>query len=169
MKYYQIAMPNAAQVNAGIWQQFQDIRDNPELKRSHYFEGRYENVYVNKEKIPVLIPVLEAALQVAADQLGLSAEDLAVGFWFNEMMPGHVTLPHIHSDDDELLSGVYYVRVPPNSGNLQLGENRDGLEITPLEGQFVFFGPEVLHAVGKNLSDSVRLSIGMNFGRRTGR
>lgn len=168
MKYYQIALQNAAAVNAALWRQFQEVRDNPELKRSHYFAGRYENIYIDREQIPVLKTVLDAAVQAAADHLGCSVEALSVGFWFNEMGPGHVTLTHTHDDDDELLSGVYYVRVPVDSGCLELGGERGKQIITPREGDFVFFDPKLPHAVSENPGNEVRLSIGMNFGRTSG-
>lgn len=168
IKYYQIELQNAAAVNAALWRQFQEMRDNPELKRSHFFAGRYENIYIDRQLIPAVQPVLDAAVQAAADYLGCSVKGLSAGFWFNEMGPGHVTLTHTHDDDDELLSGVYYVRVPPDSGYLELGGGGVKQVITPVEGGFVFFDPKLPHAVSDNLGNEVRLSIGMNFGRDPG-
>ncbi|MCK4710140.1 MAG: hypothetical protein KAU21_16095, partial [Gammaproteobacteria bacterium] len=69
-----------------------------------------------------------------------------------------------HDDDDELMSGVYYVTVPESSGQLLLGIAGHHITIEPEAGKMVFFKPNVIHEVSKNLSTHHRLSIGMNFG-----
>jgi len=88
------------------------------------------------------------------------------GFWLNEMEPGHVTLAHRHDEDDELLSGVYYIHVAENSGDLMLEQGGVTTRISPQAGMLVLFPPDVLHHVTENLSTETRLSIGMNFGVR---
>ena len=85
------------------------------------------------------------------------------------MPPGSSTLIHSHDDYDELLSAVYYVSVPANSGNLiiyNISESNDEekIEIEPHAGEFIFFKPTIRHEVTKNLSSEHRLSIGINFG-----
>jgi len=159
-------LPDASTVNARLWEQYQAVRDDPGLQRSHYFAGRYENVYIPVQRLPALAAVLEAAKQGAEQFLGRPVPGLATGFWLNEMGPGHVTLPHCHEEDDELVSGVYYVRVPPDSGDLLLQQDGDSRRITPRAGRFVFFSPQLMHEVTRNNSDAVRLSVGMNFGVR---
>jgi len=161
-----LELPDAKRINRELWQQYRAVRDLPELQRSHYFEGRYENIYVPETLLPALAPVLQAARQGAQQFLGYRVEGLACGFWVNEMGPGHVTLPHRHDEDDELVSGVYYVRVPDDSGELVLGEGAGSRRIVPREGRFVFFPPGVVHEVTRNNSNAIRLSIGMNFGVR---
>lgn len=166
MQCYVTELPDAAAVNARILAGFGELRDAPELERSHYFAGRYENIYVPEARLPALRPVLDAARRAAADYLGQPDLPLNVGFWLNEMGPGQVTLPHRHDEDDELVSGVYYVRVPDNGGDLVLTRGAVTTRVTPAEGRFVFFPPDVLHEVEANRSDETRLSIGMNFGVR---
>jgi len=160
------ALADAETVNAGLWEQFQAVRADPALQRSHYFAGRYENIYIPAERLPALAAVLDAAQQGAEHYLGKPMDGLATGFWLNEMGPGHVTLPHHHDEDDELVSGVYYVRVPQDSGDLLLTQGEDCRRITPQEGMFVFFSPRLMHEVTRNNSAAVRLSVGMNFGVR---
>ena len=116
--------------------------------------------------MPALTPVLSAARRLAAEYLEKPDLNLSVGFWLNDMGPGHVTLPHAHEEDDELVSGVYYVSVPENSGELSLTQGAIHARVTPREGRFVFFPPDVVHEVSENRSDRMRLSIGMNFGIR---
>jgi hypothetical protein len=166
MQCYVMALDNAADVNAGILAGFDALRDAPDLQRSHFFAGRYENVYVPQARLPALGPVLEAARRGAAEYLGQPGHELAVGFWINEMGPGHVTLPHRHDEDDELVSGVYYVQVPEDAGELVLTLGAVTTRVVPAAGQFVFFPPDVLHEVTENRSNATRLSIGMNFGIR---
>ncbi|WP_455234624.1 hypothetical protein [Thiogranum longum] len=162
--YYVTELPDAENINARIWEQYLQLRDDADLKRTHYFNGRYENIYVPEARLPALQPVLRAASHGAADYLQGASTDLKVGFWFNEMGPGHVTLPHNHDEQDELVSGVYYVRVPPDSGRLVLRQGITSTWIEPAQGLFVFFAPDVMHEVTINNSDGIRLSIGMNFG-----
>jgi hypothetical protein len=167
--YYVTELPEAARVNAAILQQYRALGGSPELKRSHYFEGRYENIYLPEHSLPALQPVLAAARQSAGRFLRRDHHDLAVGFWLNEMGPGHRTLPHSHDEDDELASGVYYVRVPEDSGELILRQGVTVTRVSPREGLFVFFPPQIVHEVSENCSDATRLSIGMNFGVRKAR
>ena len=82
------------------------------------------------------------------------------------MPSGAVTSVHSHDDYDELISTVYYVSVPENSGNLIIHEGEKRHVIEPKEGMFVFFAPDVVHEVSKNMSADDRLSIAINFGRR---
>jgi len=166
IKTYVMELPDAGSVNAGLWRQFLAVRDDPTLQRTHYFAGRYENIYVPEDRMPALKPVLQAASQGAERYLGKPVAGLSAGFWLNEMGPGHMTLPHHHDEDEEQVSGVYYIRVPDDSGDLLLKQGVDCLRITPQEGLFVFFSPRVMHEVTRNNSDKVRLSVGMNFGVR---
>ncbi len=157
---------DAGQVNPLIFSAYRQLRDDARTRRSHLLGGRYENIYIARERLPVLAPVLEQALALAAAHLKSSPADLRIGFWFNEMQPGHRTLMHNHDDDDELLSGVYYVTVPPNSGNLLLHTSHQTLQVRPRAGLYALFAPNVDHEVTENLATETRLSIGMNFGPR---
>ena len=80
------------------------------------------------------------------------------------MNPGDKTTQHQHDDDDELLSAVYYVQVTDNSGTLQLGKGPILTQVTPQEGLFVFFPPNMPHEVTENLSEQCRVSLGINIG-----
>lgn len=164
--YYVTELPGAAAANAAILEQYRALADSAETRRSHYFEGRYENIYLPEQSLPALQPLLAAARRAACRFLRREQPGLAVGFWFNEMGPGHRTLPHSHDEDDELASGAYYVSVPGNSGDLILSQGAAVTRITPREGMLVLFGPQVVHEVSANLSGATRLSIGMNFGVR---
>lgn len=133
-------------------------------RRSHYFAGRFENIYIDTARIPVLAPLLARAQTYAADITGIEPTRLRLGFWFNAMRPGEVTLPHTHDDDDEVLSAVYYLCASAGSGDLILHADGDITRLTPQPGMLVFFAPDCLHEVTRNDSNELRLSLGINFG-----
>ena len=155
-------------INELLLSGFLRLQDDASVRKTHLFEGRYENIYLNETHIPELAALIEIATKSAESILDV--QNLRAGYWFNYMPPGSTTTLHTHDDDDELLSGVYYVHVPENSGKLIIHKNmrdeaHDKIEVTPEAGKFVFFKPDAPHEVGKNLSAEHRLSIGMNFGR----
>ncbi len=151
-------------LNQALYDGFQHCKDNKSVKKTHYFEGRYENIYLDSTDIPEIDRVLDQVKDAAATILHTDKNQLHAGLWFNEMGPGHVTLPHRHDDYNELLSAVYYVKVPKNSGQLVLTDRQFKTEVTPKEGMFVFFPPDMIHEVTKNESGQVRLSLGINIG-----
>ncbi len=150
-------------LNEAILAGFEAAKDQPD-RQSHFFHGRFENIYIDAGRIPALAFLFDCALKVAAELLGRPRGSLKYGFWFNLMQPGHVTTRHNHDEDDELLSCVYYLDVPENSGNLLLDVGARDAIIQPEAGLFVFFDPARAHAVTENLSERPRLSLAMNFG-----
>ncbi|MDP1593437.1 MAG: 2OG-Fe(II) oxygenase [Gallionella sp.] len=157
-------LPDAGAINLQIMDSYSGLGDQDMLRRSHFFGGRFENLYLDHERIPALGQVLAQATTFAAALLGLPEQALKRGFWFNDMGPGQSTTKHDHDEYDELLSAVYYVHVPENSGSLIIHDRYSQTEVTPESGMFVFFAPAVLHSVSSNQSEHRRLSIGMNFG-----
>ena len=152
------------QSNPVITEAFLECQQSSDVRKTHLFEGRYENIYLDENHIPQLAPLIKEALTQAENILNV--ENLSVGYWFNYMPPGSTTTSHTHDDDDELLSGVYYLYTPEDSGNLIINLEDKDVEITPQAGNFVFFDADARHEVSRNNSDFHRLSIGMNFGLR---
>ncbi len=157
-------MPDAAEINRQIMQAYLLLGEQDFLKRTHHFGGRYENLYLQRERIPAIGRVLEQAEIFAASILQDFPGQLRSGFWVNDMGPDAVTTEHDHDEDDELLSGVYYVQVPQNSGELNIIDRHSRTIIAPQAGMFVFFAPTVRHSVSRNNSGERRISMGMNFG-----
>ncbi|MCK5001852.1 MAG: hypothetical protein KAS57_02450 [Gammaproteobacteria bacterium] len=148
---------------------FFDHYQRDDVERTHLFNGRHENTYLNEQHIPELAQLKQEACKFANQILG--TEDIDMGYWFNHMPPGAVTTSHRHDDDDELLSAAYYISVPENSGDFiiktsNIPEQGETIRITPTEGSFLFFKPNMIHEVTENLSDQHRFSIGINFGKR---
>ena len=150
-------------INRALFEGFLRHQNDDDIKRTHLFNGRYENIYLTVDQIPELEQLVTEACGHASRIAGV--DNLSAGHWFNYMPPGALTTAHSHDDDDERLSGVYYVSVPENSGQLVIHDNDKRHVITPREGMFVFFAPDVVHEVSRNLSTRDRLSIAFNFGR----
>ena len=129
------------------------------------------NTFFGKEPLEELTKEDKESLakfrEEASKILDIDKNKLVSGFWLNSMQPGDVTTAHTHDDDDELLSCVYYIKVPKDeqkSGDLVIIENNEKTVLKPKEGYFVFFSPATLHEVTKNESDDARPSIAFNFG-----
>ena len=138
------------------------------LRGTHYFEGRYENLYLDRDAVPAVEPILRFAATCAALVLRRPQRHLRCGFWFNRMMSGDVTGRHAHDDDQELISGVYYVNAPPGSGRLVLDvPHGPPVYIDPLPGRLLLFAPDAAHQVERGVFTGTRISIGMNFGAQT--
>ena len=162
-KHIQIALSSKADsFNKALLDGFLNHQHDADIKRSHLFNGRYENIYLDIEQVPELGDLLDEACRHASRILDI--DDLQAGCWFNYMPPGAVTTRHSHDDGDELLSAVYYVSVPADSGELIIHDNHHQHRITPQQGMFVFFAPDVVHEVSRNISTADRLSIAINFG-----
>jgi len=107
------------------------------------------------------------------------------GLWANVNGSGAVNTPHIHNRS--ILSGVYYVTHPENSGNLKLMNpnlfnhvtfsfmgkietfietptpfTTNNMEFAGLPGALVIFPSHICHYVLPNLSKEVRISISFN-------
>ena len=155
---------NADSLNQALYNGFLRHLDDESIKRTHFFGGRYENIYIDSSSIPEIRQVLDTAINHAAEILGMPATHLKAGLWFNAMGKGEATTAHRHDDDDELLSAVYYVKIPDQSGQISLFEKNFTLTVKPEAGMFVFFPPDMLHEVSANQNDDIRLSLGINIG-----
>lgn len=164
LRIFVAELPNNENINSRLYYDFLRAMDKTETHRSHYFEGRYENIYIDAGYVSEINTVLD---QVShwGEALYNEQPGLKRGFWFNYMLPGEKTLAHTHDDDQESLSAVYYVRVPSDSGQLVLGSGVESLIVEPGEGLTVLFPPDLVHKVTINNSDEARLSIGINIGK----
>lgn len=152
----------SSDINRELAEGFTHHQHDPGIRKTHLFHDRYENIYLTENEIPALADLMAEVRHHAG--LILGTENLRVGYWFNAMPPGAVTMRHSHDDDDELLSAAYYIHVPPDSGDLILYDAEPPTRITPVAGQLILFPPNIDHEVTRNNSAEDRLSIGINFG-----
>jgi len=157
-----LAVPD--KLNAGLYDRFMALDGTDRVRQSHHFEGRFENIYIDEADIPEIVVVLNALKQQAGKLLGVPEKALKAGFWFNAMEAGHRTAPHHHDENDELLSAVYYIRVPEDSGDLILYDADKRIRVHPQAGKLVMFAPGVMHEVTTHQGSGLRLSVGMNVG-----
>lgn len=162
--YTKVFSQTCFDINEKVLKKFEQLSDDDFKEKTHLFNGRYENIYLESNKIPELKVIIDSAMENAASILNIKREKLASGFWLNAMGAGDVTTAHTHDDDDELLSCVYYIKVPEHSGDLIIIEKNEKIIIEPKEGNFIFFTPDTLHEVTENTSKHIRLSIAFNFG-----
>lgn len=157
-------LPEAETVNRRILEAFRNLDKEDFSRRTHFFGGRYENLYLERTRIPELSLVLTHIEACTRKILDYGTHPLRVGFWFNAQEPGQSTTEHTHEENDELLSGVYYVSVPQQSGDLILLDGVLTTRVTPVAGAFLYFPPSLAHRVEANRSPYQRLSIAFNVG-----
>ncbi len=157
-------LPEAEDINRRILVGFRKLGPVDFSARTHFFGGRFENLYLERQRIQELDLVLGHAEACARTILNYGFNPLRVGFWFNAQDPGQGTSVHNHDEDDELLSGVYYIHVPSKSGKLVLLDGQLTTRLMPKAGNFLFFPPSLPHRVAVNRSQEQRLSLAFNFG-----
>ena len=164
MLFQEFTLTDPHKLNTALYARFMELSATDRVWQSHHFAGRFENIYIDEADIPVIATLLAVVKQQAAQLLGVAVGTLKAGFWFNAMETGHLTAPHHHDENDELLAAVYYIRVPENSGDLVLHDDGSKVVVQPQAGKLVMFAPNVLHEVTVNLSDEMRLSVAFNVG-----
>ena len=164
MLFQELMLAEPDKLNTRLYQRFMELSGSDRIRPSHHFAGRFENIYIKEADIPDMSTVLDVVKQQAAQWLGIPADTLKAGFWFNAMEAGHRTTLHHHDENDELLSAVYYIRVPENSGELILYDDDGKVSIQPQAGKLVMFAPKVLHEVTVHRGSGLRLSVAMNVG-----
>ena len=164
MFYQEVTLDQPDKLNAALYERFMTLSGTDRARQTHFFAGRFENIYMDAADIPEIAVVLDMLRQQAERLLDIPADKLKVGFWFNAMQPGHQTSLHHHDENDELLSAAYYIRVPEHSGNLVLHDGDRRVNVQPQAGKLVMFAPGVLHEVTVHNGKGLRLSVGMNVG-----
>ena len=101
--------------------------------------------------------------------------------WANINPPGGYNKPHVHPNS--LFSGVYYVKTPPNSGQLVCSDPRPGIQtcmpnrkkgeppkhlwrdlhLQPKENRAIVFPAWLWHSVQPSKSNENRISVSFNF------
>jgi uncharacterized protein (TIGR02466 family) len=151
---------------------------------SNYRGWQSNNIYSHHENMPNINRLIESInkhSKIIFDNYGVKEKYIAniEGIWLNINTPGSSNGTHIHTDS--ILSGIYYVRVPEDSGDLVFQNNltqayingtflKEDTDITkpsahykPVEGAVIIFPSWIPHYVLANNSDKDRISIAFNF------
>ena len=97
--------------------------------------------------------------------------------WYTHSKPCQSAPFHNHSNC--MFSGVFYVKVPENSGDIEFDShsgntfqprssepnifNSRSIKIKPSKGKLLFFDSNIYHEIKRNESDQVRVSIAFNL------
>ena len=157
--------------NDDIIDQVEQNKEN--LTFSHKINGRWENQYLSIDHVPQLKKIFHFACKVGKKiigkplvvpykEMGLPMDE----FWFNIARPGESTGWHDHKDRS-VLSGVYYLKVPDNAGDI-LFRKRDKDKIVEWNirsetGKLILFHSNIEHSVKINKSNHDRISIAFNL------
>jgi len=110
----------------------------------------------------------------------LKIKNFNIDTWANINYPGASNDPHEHLNTGGFLSGVLYVKVPKNSGNIVFHDPRHYMQIYsepllyynncnaissyfPLENELLLFPYWLVHSVEENKSNENRISIAFNI------
>ena len=140
---------------------------------SHKINNRWENQYLDFDYVREVNYVFRQACHLSKDLIKnpLIVPNKGLGFdrdefWFNIAKPGESTGWHDHLKGS-ILSGVYYLKVPQNSGNICFRIKQDKkwyfYEIESRENMLLLFDSKLEHSVTKNLSNQKRVSIAFNL------
>ncbi len=162
---YSYRLPATPRYLDEIIKGFRRLEDAEDTRKSHFFDGRYENIYPSRDAFTEIEPLLEVIFD-CAHQVPGNDQSLEISFWFNQMQPGHSTTLHTHDDGYELISGVYYLDVPEGSGDILMHLPEQVLKISPQAGLMLMFPPDLAHEVTENHSQQSRLSMAFNIGPR---
>ena len=81
-------------------------------------------------------------------------------------MPGDATGWHDHKSD-AILSGVYYLDVPKNSGHINFRKRLNNLwnefYLRSETGKMILFDSKIQHSVAENQSNARRISLAFNL------
>lgn len=124
---------------------------------------------------PALKNLKNIALQFSnhvCEKIGIAARVIDSKSWVNVNRHGNYNVMHSHNDN--LLTGVFYVKVPEDANSNLILYRNDGAEyfnkafsgdfvITPIAGRLYIFSPWLKHSVDINSSSNERISIAFNF------
>ncbi|MFP4494655.1 MAG: putative 2OG-Fe(II) oxygenase [Halochromatium sp.] len=167
--------PRAEAVNAPLARAFDGLGAGDFAYRSHFIDGRFENLYLDAGQLPGVADILAFAVEQARSWLSsaqatwleepiAAQQPLRAGFWVNAMQPGQATSRHAHQECDEMASGVYYVSTPEAAGDILFHDGPFETRLRPWPGLLLLFDPALEHSVERNRGTARRLSIAFNIG-----
>jgi len=147
---------------------------HPSVSKSN--EGGWQSDIINFDEIDWLLPLISETrnkIQNVFDNYGILNEGV-FKYWMNVNEPGNSNVKHRHTDGT--FSGVIYIKVPENSGdivfhreNMFFGslmyitpKTKPAISLSPQEGGLLLFPCFLDHEVTENKSQDTRISIAFN-------
>jgi hypothetical protein len=111
------------------------------------------------------IPLTNLVKNIVKENLNKNISFNNTGIWGNISSTTHYNDIHTHGAKIGKLSGVYYLQVFPNSGNIIFYDDLhlNKIEYTPTVGDLLIFPPYLSHSVEPNNNSKDRISIAFNF------
>ena len=156
-------------------------KENPGVKKTNV-DGWHSETDMHKkpEYKPLVNELFKMIHQVFKEEF-LDKHPVLGNMWANINYKGGYNKPHVHPNS--VFSGVYYVKTPPNCGNLICNDPRPGIQtcmpnrikkeppkhlwreihLQPQENRALIFPAWLWHCVQPNESDDVRISVSFNF------
>ena len=140
---------------------------------SHKINGKWENHYIDMVHIPKVKKIFNFAcregqnitnqsLVIPHKELGFNKNE----FWFNIATTGESTGWHDHKEN-AVLSGVYYLQLPKNSGDIKFRKKIDNCwdewSVLSQTGKMILFNSSLEHSVEVNKSNNIRVSLAFNL------
>jgi len=172
--------------NDNIKQYCYNLKENDPVGRHISNNGGWQSQEINLiDDLPELVQYIMEASQRTIYDYGYDPEKTKLFFgnaWVNINQKDNTNQIHLHHGS--YLSGVYYVNVTPNSGNIVFYRNFDQAYITssfakvvnntaisgqtvsytPKPGRLILFPSNLLHSVEASNDDGDRISIAFNIG-----
>jgi hypothetical protein len=162
-------LPNHAELTSRLLYELNAGMDD--FSFSHKIGGRWENSYLPIEKVPSVRDIVRPARDLAVNLYGeklVALFEPPAGidhppFWFNLSETGDSTGVHNHARES-VVSGVYYLEVPIDSGDLFFrSDGEEDFFLVPEAGTVVLFPSELRHGVRMNSSSGKRVSLAFNL------
>jgi uncharacterized protein (TIGR02466 family) len=129
----------------------------------------------NDQRHPTLKELNSISLEFSnyvCKEINISERVCKAASWININRNSNYNVMHSHNEN--LLTGVFYVKIPPTANSNLILYRSDGAEyfnrafsgdfvITPIEGRLYIFSPWLKHSVTVNDSTEERISIAFNF------
>ena len=156
--------PRADAIIGPLAAAFAELQEAAFERRSHFIDGRFENLYLARNRLPGLEELLGFATTAGAHLLDTDAGRRRCGFWLNAIPPGSSTSRHTHEENDEPISGIYDVAAPEHSRDIGFQEGPFNIRVSPRAGRMLLFPPSLVHWVEPHRGCGLRLSIAFNLG-----
>lgn len=138
----------------------------------------WERVIGTLPEVQRLMDIMNEATDTYLGELGVPHEtvlrrshDVSQDAWAT--VHSHNVFHAAHLHEDSLVSGVYYLKLPPNSGPIAFYDARgphppfdNDLSVNPRHGDIVLFPSWLVHQVMPTTGTSTRMSIAVNFAGR---
>ena len=151
---------------------------NKSVVRSNYAGWQSDSFETIPKKFTDLFDKITINIKKIEKNLCLSKQLIFHNCWYNVNGLGSFNRPHVHPG--AVVSGVYYISIPKNSGSIvfvnnnlndfyisvnQYNEyNSENWIIEPEDNKCVLFPSYLTHYVEPNLNKKERVSISFNYG-----